>query len=147
MDASDLKLMQLTMTLTQASRIYIAAANKLAAEFGLTHATAWPIIIINRHGDGVRPGIIAETLLLEPASLVRVIDQLVDAQLVERKEDPHDRRAKILRLTENGRMRAEQLEAALVPFRRTFFSHIPESDIDASLRTLLAIKSDAHLTK
>jgi MarR family transcriptional regulator for hemolysin len=140
----DRLLMNVTMTLTQASRAYISSANKVAGGFDLSHATAWPILMISRLGDNVRPGMIAEALGLEAASLVRVIDQLVDAQLVDRHDDPNDRRAKILRLTTTGRARAAQLEEALLPFRRALFEDIPQSDIEACLRTLQAIKANTN---
>jgi MarR family transcriptional regulator for hemolysin len=140
----DRLLMNVTMTLTQASRAYISSANKVASGFDLSHATAWPILMISRLGDNVRPGMIAEALGLEAASLVRVIDQLVDAQLVDRHDDPNDRRAKILRLTATGQARAAQLEEALLPFRRNLFNNIPQSDIDACLRTLQAIKANTN---
>lgn len=146
MHALDRSLLNVTMTLTQTSRAYISAANKVAGSFDLSHATAWPILMISRLGDNVRPGMVAEALSLEPASLVRVIDQLVDAELVERHDDPNDRRAKILRLTQAGQGRAAQLEAVLLPFRRNLFANIPQADIDACLRTLLAIKANTTPT-
>ena len=139
-------MLQLTMTLTQASRAYISAANKVAGSFDLSHATAWPILIISRQKGSVRPGMIADALGLEAPSLVRVIDQLVDAELVERHDDPNDRRARILRLTPAGEARAAQLEAALLPFRRSLFDNIPQADIDACLRTLQAIKTKTNPT-
>jgi MarR family transcriptional regulator for hemolysin len=43
---SDETLMGLTMTLTHVARSYKAAADKMAANFGLSHATAWPIVMI-----------------------------------------------------------------------------------------------------
>jgi MarR family transcriptional regulator for hemolysin len=144
--AADRLLLNVTMTLTHASRAYIAAANKVAGGFDLSHATAWPILMISRLGDNVRPGVIADALGLEAPSLVRVIDQLVEAQLVERHDDPNDRRAKILSLTTEGHARAAQLEAALLPFRRALFADIPAADIDACLRTLQAIKTNTTQT-
>ncbi len=143
MDPSDRLLLSVTMTLTQAARAYISAANKVAGSFDLSHATAWPILLISRIGNGVRPGVIAEALSLEAASLVRVIDQLVESGLVVRTDDPNDRRAKILSLTAAGQSRATQLESTLIPFRRAMFAHIPQADIDACLRTIQAIKANA----
>jgi MarR family transcriptional regulator for hemolysin len=132
----DLTLMQLTMSLTQVARAYKSAADKVASDFDLSQATAWPVVMIGRLGDNVRPGTLAEALGLEPSSLVRVIDQLIESGLVERYEDPSDRRARILRLTATGRRCAAQLEKALVPFRRKLFEGIHRSDIDACAQVL-----------
>lgn len=129
MTLHDQTLMTLTMRLTHVARAYKSAADKMAGDFDLSHATAWPMIMISRMGDGVRPGAVADALGLEPPSLVRVLDQLVQAGLVERHDDASDRRAKTLHLTANGRNRAAQLEEALRPFRASLFAGIDPADI------------------
>lgn len=134
MQKFDSSLMQLTMSLTQVARAYKSAADKVAAEFGLSQATSWPVLMIDRLGDGVRPGAVAEALGLEPSSLVRVIDQLIDSGLVERYEDASDRRARTLHLTAEGRRCAAEIEKALIPFRRKLFEGADRTDIDACSR-------------
>ena len=129
MDSFDHELMQLTMSLTAISRAYKAVADQVASGFGLSQATAWPVVMIARLGGGVRPGTLADALGLEPSSLVRIIDQLIASGLVERRDDASDRRARTLHLTARGEACAAQLEEALVPFRRTLFAGIPQQDI------------------
>jgi len=135
----DQTLMHLTMSLTQVSRAYRSLADKVVANYGLSQATAWPILMIGRLGDGVRPGAVAEALGLEPSSLVRVMDQLTDAGLMVRNEDASDRRAKTLHLTPEGRKCAAQLEEALALFRRTLFRGVPRADIDTCIGVLDAL--------
>lgn len=139
MRISDESLMALTMTLTHVARAYKAAADKMAANFGLSHATAWPIVMIGRLGDGVRPGTVADALGLEPPSLVRVIDQLVESGLLERHEDPIDRRAKTLHLSAKGRVCANGLEKALIPFRRQLFRDVDPADVAACERVMASL--------
>lgn len=137
MRLSDQTLSSLTAALTHASRAYRAAADKVAADYGLSQATGLPVLVISRFGEnGVRPGVLAETLSLEASSLVRVVDHLIESGLVERHEDPHDRRAKILRLTDGGRQTAERMDQALRPFRRKLFGAFEPADVDACLRVL-----------
>jgi len=142
MEPFDHELMQLTMSLTAISRAYKAVADQVASGFGLSQATAWPVVMIARLGGGVRPGALADALGLEPSSLVRVIDQLIASGLVERRDDASDRRARTLHLTGEGEARAAQLEEALVPFRRTLFSDIARPDI-ATCATVLGELSKA----
>lgn len=146
MQADDQTLMSITMGLAQVSRAYKAAADRVVADFGLSQASAWPVIMIDLLGDGVRPGTVADALGLEPSSLVRVIDQLVEAGLVERHEDASDRRARTLHLTNEGRRRAVQLTQALAAFRRALFSDIAREDIAACTRVLqgLGAAINAH---
>ncbi|KAF3996721.1 MarR family transcriptional regulator [Glaciimonas immobilis] len=126
--------MRLTMSIGQLSRAYKCAADQSVSNLGLSQATAWPLVMIGRLGNGVRPGSVAESLGLDPASVVRVIDHLIAAKLVERREDLTDRRAKLLYLTDEGSCRVLQLEAALLPFRRQLFAHVDTADIAACLR-------------
>lgn len=141
MRSNDVMLRQLTLGMLRLSRAYRAAADQVAAGFGLSHATAWPVVVIGRHPDGARPGAVAEALEIEPSSLVRVIDQLVETGLVLREEDPQDRRARILRLTPAGQERAQGLEEALAQLRRRLFKSAAKDDVEAALRVFSALEA------
>jgi MarR family transcriptional regulator for hemolysin len=60
--------------------------------FGLTDATWRPLLTLGRIGDGVRQTDLAAALMIENSSLVRLLDVLEGARLVERLEDAGDRR-------------------------------------------------------
>jgi MarR family transcriptional regulator for hemolysin len=140
MPLSDQTLSSLTAALTLSSRVYRAAADKVAADYGLSQATGLPVLVISRFGEnGVRPGVLAETLSLEASSLVRVVDHLIENGLVARHEDPQDRRAKILRLTDEGRKTADLMDQALLPFRRKLFGAFEPADVEACLRVLAGL--------
>ena len=130
----DRSLMELMITMTQISRAYKTVCDKLAAQFGLTQAIAWPIVAISRLGDGVRPGVIAEAVGIEPSSVVRLIDQLVASGLIERREDTLDRRAKLLFLTEKGRQKVAEIHAALIPLRRELLQGVRDSELDVCMQ-------------
>jgi MarR family transcriptional regulator for hemolysin len=136
MDTLDQTYMTLTATLTHAARVYKAAVDKVAADYGLSQATGLPMLLIGRMGNGVRPGMLAEALGLEASSLVRVVDHLIESGLLVRREDPQDRRAKLLDLTEEGKKTAALMEQALIPFRRKLFGAFDPADVEATLRVL-----------
>lgn len=136
MENQDELFMRLTNALTRVSRAYKTSADKVASQYGLSQATAWPAVMINQMGDGVRPGEVAEALGLDPSSVVRVIDQLIAAELLTREEDANDRRARLLTLTEDGRQRVRQIGKAMRPFRRKLFADIDRADLEACLRVL-----------
>jgi MarR family transcriptional regulator for hemolysin len=137
MRLSDQTLSSLTAALTLSSRVYRAAVDKVAADYGLSQATGLPVLVISRFGEnGVRPGVLAETLSLEASSMVRVVDHLIESGLLERHEDPNDRRAKLLRLTEEGEKTAALMDQALIPFRRKLFGAFEPADVEACLRVL-----------
>ena len=59
MKEKDQLLMTLTGTLSRVARAYKTAADKVAAQYGLSQATAWPAVVISRMGDRVRRGDVA----------------------------------------------------------------------------------------
>jgi DNA-binding MarR family transcriptional regulator len=68
----------------------------------LTHPQARVIMSLARL-EGINQATLAQTLEMEPITLVRVIDRLEGAKLVERSRDPQDRRAWIIHLTPQAR--------------------------------------------
>ena len=120
--------------LAKLHRAYQAAAHRAIAHVGLSHALAWPLMAIGRLGGGVRPGVVAESLGIESASIVRSIEQLVEAGLAERRPDPGDGRAKTLHLTDAGQAAWEQIEDALDALRAELFAWVADADLAAGLR-------------
>jgi MarR family transcriptional regulator for hemolysin len=141
MDPFDHTLMQLTATLAVTSRGYKSAVDKVAADYGLSQATGLPVLLIGRLGSGVRPGVLADAIGLEASSLVRLVDHLIESGLLERRDDPLDRRAKILELTAEGKKTANLMEQALIPFRRELFSGFARADIEACLSVLSGLNT------
>jgi MarR family transcriptional regulator for hemolysin len=99
-----------------------------------------PLLQISRLGDGVRQVTVAQAVGLESPSLVRLLDQLCNAGFVIRTEDPSDRRAKALSLTDSGRELADAIEAELMHLRREVLKDIDRADLEAALRVLRAFE-------
>ncbi|OZI44911.1 MarR family transcriptional regulator [Bordetella genomosp. 5] len=138
---SDARLMAMTANLMVLSRAYRGAADKALADFGMSQATAWPVILTGRLGDGVRQGVLAEALGVEGPSLVRVLDQLVAAGMIERREDAQDRRAKTIHLTDAGQVLRERIEGVLIQLRRQLFDGVSEADLEVCLRVFDTLKT------
>lgn len=132
--------MAMTMLIGVLQRAYKAAADKSVAHLGVSQTLAWPLLMIGRHGNGMRQGAMAELLGIEGPSLVRSLDQLVIAGLLERQEDAADRRAKTLHLTPSGDDIQAQIEAALHQLRATLFEGVPDEDISACLRVFATLE-------
>ncbi|HWU03325.1 MAG TPA: MarR family transcriptional regulator, partial [Novosphingobium sp.] len=92
-----------------------------------------------RAGNGMRQGELADTIGVEGPTLVRLLDQLGTAGLVERQPDPLDGRAKTLHITQEGRLLATKVESVLHDMRDQLFADVSDADIEATLRTLGAL--------
>ena len=124
------------MLLNFVSRAYRKVVNRVLATHGLSDSQALPILLLSRLGDGVRIGVLAEHVGVEVPSLVRQVDQLCAAGLMERRDDPADRRAKILSLTEAGRKQAAVIETLFLDVRSRLLWHINDEDLATTLSAL-----------
>jgi DNA-binding MarR family transcriptional regulator len=61
------------------------------------------MVVREQRGESVSPHELARTLLISTASTTKLIDRLVAAGHVERHPHPHDRRGRVLVLTEHAR--------------------------------------------
>lgn len=138
---SDACLMATTASLMVLARAYRGAADSALSAYGLSQATAWPVIVTGRLGDGVRQGALAEALGVEGPSLVRVLDQLVSSGLIERREDAHDRRVRTIHLTPAGHALREKVETVLVKLRRQIFRDVDRTDLQACVRVMDTLKT------
>lgn len=76
----------------------------------LTYAQARALVWLARQ-QGLRQVDLAEQLEVQPITLARLIDQLTEAGLVERRADPADRRAYRLYLTRAAAPRIAEIRA------------------------------------
>ena len=60
------------------------------------------------HKDDCGMSEVSERFDITPAAASQLVDKLVQGGLIQRVEDPHDRRAKLLNLTDKGRELVQQ---------------------------------------
>ncbi len=125
-----------TRDILRLSRTYRREVDRALGPYNVSEARALPVLALARLGEGVRQGILAEALGVEGPSLVRLIDQLCADGLVERRNDPDDRRANSLHLTDAGRGLAGELEPAGDLVRDKMLAGVSDDDLAAAVRVL-----------
>ncbi|WP_206340283.1 MarR family winged helix-turn-helix transcriptional regulator [Blastococcus litoris] len=85
---------------------------------------------------GVRLSDLAEALRIAPRSATEVADGLQERGLVERTPDPGDRRAVLLRPTDEGRQVRGEIDAARAADSSELFARLSPADRDALARIL-----------
>ncbi|HEY0291031.1 MAG TPA: MarR family transcriptional regulator [Hansschlegelia sp.] len=116
------------------ARRWRKALDEALASSGLTDASWRPLIHLGRLGDGARQHDLARSLGIEGPSLVRLLDRLETAALVERREDSSDRRAKTLHLTPAGRTLVERLQVVVRKTCADLIEGVSEQDVAACQR-------------
>jgi DNA-binding MarR family transcriptional regulator len=101
-----------------------------ASELGLGLAEAHALWLIGTR-DGLTTKDVARSLDLDPANTSTLLTRLVRRELLSRAPAPHDRRRRVLSLTEEGRLLRRRLADRVGELRPTF------SELStAELRTL-----------
>ncbi|WP_407160031.1 MarR family winged helix-turn-helix transcriptional regulator [Bradyrhizobium sp. STM 3557] len=130
---------QLIAQLVESSRILRNYIDHRAKERGTTRAQ-WVVLFRLRACEGLSQVDLAEVLELQPISLVRLLDRLVEQGLLERRHDPRDRRANRLFLTEAGRRLVDELDSLRDAIAADVLHDVSDEAVATSLKTLLDIK-------
>jgi len=130
---------QLIAQLVESSRLLRNYIDHRAKGRGTTRAQ-WIVLFRLRQQEGLSQVDLADVLELQPISLVRLLDRLVEHGLLERRPDPNDRRANRLYLTNSGRQLVDDLDSLRDAIATDVLRDVPVEKIRASLETLVDIK-------
>jgi DNA-binding MarR family transcriptional regulator len=136
--STDLK-RELIAQLVESSRLLRNYIDHRAKARGTTRAQ-WIVLFRLRQQEGLSQVDLADVLELQPISLVRLLDRLVEHGLLERRHDPKDRRANRLFLTASGRQLVDDLDSLRDSIASDVLQDIPDAAIKTSLKALQDIK-------
>src|SRR5215469_13465558 len=122
---------QLVAQLVESSRLLRNYIDHRAKSRGTTRAQ-WIVLFRLREQEGLSQVDLADVLELQPISLVRLLDRLVEHGLVERRHDPRDRRANRLFLTESGRQLVDDLDSLRDSIASDVLRDLPRDSIQTS---------------
>jgi DNA-binding MarR family transcriptional regulator len=111
------------------------------ADLGLTRAQ-WSVLAHLARQEGINQAALAQIMEIEPITLVRLLDRLQAAGLVERRPDPADRRARVLYLTPAARPLLERIWALAAAVREEAMAGLPDAERDQLIGMLLKIKGN-----
>lgn len=123
---------QLGMRLVVIARRWRQALDTGLSSQGLSDAAWAPLFHLHRLGDGVSQKALAAAAGLDGSSLVRLLDLLVEQDLVERRAHPGDRRIKQLFLTRTGHRTVTSIRKRLATLEDELLA-----DLDADTAGLL----------
>ena len=130
---------QLVAQLVESSRLLRNYIDHRAKSRGTTRAQ-WIVLFRLRQQEGLSQVDLADVLELQPISLVRLLDRLVEQGLLERRHDPRDRRANRLFLTASGRQLVDDLDSLRDSIASDVLRDISTEAIETGLQTLRDIK-------
>jgi MarR family transcriptional regulator for hemolysin len=131
---------RLAQLIGQVSRLWRRRVDEHLQPFGMTEATWLPLFYLAQAPAAMRQRALAGQLQLDSSSVVRTLDALEAAALIDRREDPGDRRAKAIVLTAQGRKLALQVENAVREVRRELLFGISPADMLVATQLLETVQ-------
>lgn len=131
---------------TDVARLIRAEMDRRIAEagLGLTPGEGRALVHAARAG-AVRQNVLAERMGLEAMTVTGYLDRLEARGLVMRTQDPSDRRAKLVRLTEAAEQVLDKVMPVSAALRTDAAKGVPAADWAQFLDTLKAVR--ANLTE
>jgi len=99
---------EFAFALHDVARLMRTLADQRARALSMTRAQ-WSVLARLQRSEGVKQSELAVLLDIQPITLARLVDKLSSLGLVERRDDPRDRRANRLYLTEKAAPVLERL--------------------------------------
>src|SRR3569832_1065814 len=130
---------QVVAQLIETSRLLRNYIDHRAKSRGTTRAQ-WIVLFRLRQQEGLSQVDLADVLELQPISLVRLLDRLVEQGLLERCHDPRDRRANRLFLTAAGRQLVDDLDDLRDAISTDVLQDLTTEPLETTLDALRHIK-------
>ena len=132
---------EIGVSLNDVARMLRTFADQKARQFGISRAQ-WIVLMRLDRSEGLKQSELAEMLDLQPISLTRLLDRLAESGLIERRPDPHDRRANRLYLTSAARPLLKQLASLGEDLMETVLQNVDATSQERLLRDLVIMKDN-----
>ena len=129
--------------LNVAARATHGLLDAVLADAGTTFSGWLVLAALNTGGPAIQKNL-ARTLEMIGPSIGERIDQLESDGLVARSPAPHDRRATLVSLTEQGQELVERLQALMRETEAALTDGISQDDVEATRRVLAHVNKRAR---
>lgn len=133
----------LTNALQPVRRAWTQAVGRALAGTGVSMSLATAVLITSRFGSGVSQKTLALEIGMNPAALVRILDQGEAAGLLIRNGAQGDRRSKLIDLLPAGRRLAEQMERTVADLRDELLGDLASEEVETATRVLRRLEERA----
>ena len=125
----------------EVARLWRKRFEQNARNCGLTRSQ-WQAIAYLSKNEGIHQGALAELLEIEPITLVRILDKLVERGLVERRQHGTDRRIWLLFLKDAARPLLADVQPLAEATRAEALCGVTRENRDSLLQTLELMKTN-----
>ena len=139
LDLSDSLGMLVFLTSKSLERLAEAEMKK---RLGLT-SSQWKIIMALNLSDGLSQKELAEKIYVDGSTLVPIIDKMELDGLVERRQDPNDRRNNRIFLTKKSGSVVDSIIEIILELRKIIYNELSQEELESAKKTMKKIIDNA----
>jgi len=128
-DINKLQNLSLAEKLSRVARLWKMVADRELEPLNLTYPRWSALWKLYRMGDNISQKHLSEVLEIELASLMRTLKLLEEQSLITRHCCEHDKRARIVSLTKEGKNLLKQMEARIIQVRSKLLTDINDQEL------------------
>ena len=140
---ADRILFDFTLAIPPARKAWTQAIGIALTDDKLPMSLAVAIVLASRLGAGAHQHVLATEIGINPAALVRVLDQGESAGLLRRRDVPGNRRTKTIELLPAGKALADRMEKTLMALRARMLRAVPLQEIEIATRALRTLEAES----
>lgn len=133
---------ELLTALRELTRSLRASVDERLEPLGLSQAQWRPLLALHKSGGPLSQTELARLLEIEAPSLVRLLDRLAENHWIERRSTPHDRRVRLVHLTDSAGSLMQRILPLVHQVKEQAIGGIGADEISACLATLLKIRDN-----
>ena len=127
--------------IAELSRLWRAELDYRLRPIGLSQARWLVLVTLRDHPDGIRQSDLAVRIGIKDPTLVRQLDQLAAAGWIERREQPDDRRAKRVFITDKAAPLLAAITEVGIALRREMLQDLTEDEARICMGALDRIRT------
>lgn len=135
---------QIPFALARVFRRWRKLLDERLKDLGVTQARWTTMVYLHKSGEGLTQRDLASRMAIENPTLVRLLDNLENQGLVERRACEEDRRARRLFLTEQGTEFMDVLYGRSEELRNQLLDGVSDKDLKATLKVMEKVLSNAE---
>ncbi len=120
--------------------------SRLRSDFDITLPRFDLLAQLERNPQGLKMGVLSKRMMVTGGNVTGITDQLVEEGLVLRQDNPHDRRAYIVKLTPAGRRVFRQMAEAHEKWILELFGGLSEGEVAMLYKLLAQLKQHVAAT-
>ena len=126
------------------ARLWRGQIDRCVRPLGLSFMQWQTLTQLARSDEDMVQKELAAMVGIEGPAMVGVLDRLVDADLVERRVAPHDRRANTVHLTAAGDRILDRAEVELRTLRDAMLAELSDQELDTCIRVFDRVSGEAR---